>query len=128
MSTSKIWLAVAGAMTLFSGLAATMDEASAQTRCRQGYVWREAYPGDFVCVTPQERTIARQQNSGASSNRQIGGGVYGRNTCRNGYVWREAFPGDVACVTPYERDQARRQNSAAEDRKAWGGTPFRLRM
>ena len=23
--------------------------------CRQGYVWREAYPGDHVCVTPATR-------------------------------------------------------------------------
>ncbi len=32
--------------------------------CRQGYVWREAFAGDTVCVTPYERTQAQQENSG----------------------------------------------------------------
>jgi hypothetical protein len=30
--------------------------------CRQGYVWREAFGGDVVCVTPYERQQAKQQN------------------------------------------------------------------
>ncbi|MBT2482994.1 hypothetical protein [Streptomyces sp. ISL-94] len=27
--------------------------------CLQGYVWRESYEGDLVCVTPQERDMAK---------------------------------------------------------------------
>jgi hypothetical protein len=36
--------------------------------CRQGYVWREAFPGDTVCVTPYERAQAKSQNSGSKKN------------------------------------------------------------
>jgi hypothetical protein len=78
--------------------------------CEQGYVWRDAADGDGVCVTPEEREIAKLQNASATNNRQKGGGAYGPNTCRQGYVWREAFSGDVACVTPHERSEAQRQN------------------
>lgn len=30
--------------------------------CRQGFVWREAQPGDNICVTPATRSQARQEN------------------------------------------------------------------
>ncbi len=39
--------------SLFLGAAVVMTgvpSAWAQTACRQGYVWREAFPGDYVCV------------------------------------------------------------------------------
>jgi hypothetical protein len=34
--------------------------------CKQGYVWREAYTGDRVCVPTASRTKARQENDSAS--------------------------------------------------------------
>ena len=37
--------------------------------CLQGYVWREAVPGDYVCVTPETRAQAAQDNSLAASRR-----------------------------------------------------------
>jgi hypothetical protein len=37
--------------------------------CLQGYVWREAVPGDHVCVTPETRAQAAQDNSLAASRR-----------------------------------------------------------
>jgi hypothetical protein len=37
--------------------------------CLQGYVWREAVPGDHVCVTPETRTQAADDNSQAASRR-----------------------------------------------------------
>ena len=86
--------------------------------CKSGFVWRDAADGDAVCVTPDERTTAKQQNANGPNNRQPGGGPYGPNTCRQGYVWREAFGGDVVCVTPYERDQARQQNALSPQRTA----------
>jgi hypothetical protein len=88
-----------------------LDAAQAQARCKSGYVWREAFSGDYVCVSPEDRDEARKQNANADNNRQPGGGASGPNTCRQGYVWREAAPGDVVCVTPYERDKARKQNA-----------------
>jgi hypothetical protein len=27
-----------------------------------GFVWREAFPGDVVCVTPEIRELVRQEN------------------------------------------------------------------
>ena len=32
--------------------------------CRQGYVWREATPGDHVCVTPAVRAEVRARRTG----------------------------------------------------------------
>jgi hypothetical protein len=63
--------------------------------CASGYVWREAFPGDVVCVTPETRAQAARDNSEAAARREPGGGAYGPNTCRSGYVWREAGPEDL---------------------------------
>ncbi|HTK66053.1 MAG TPA: hypothetical protein VL595_26995, partial [Pseudonocardia sp.] len=35
--------------------------------CVNGYVWREAYNGDVVCVTPDRRTLAHNDNAQAAS-------------------------------------------------------------
>jgi hypothetical protein len=58
-------------------------------KCIQGYVWREACPYDYICVTPAVREAARIDNMWASY-RLAGGGAYGPDTCKQGYVWREA--------------------------------------
>ena len=83
--------------------------------CIVGYVWREAFPGDRVCVTPKTRDEVRYDNSQADS-RRAGFGPYGPNTCNQGYVWREANPKDLVCVTPRTRDLTRRDNAAAAER------------
>jgi hypothetical protein len=57
--------------------------------CRSGYVWRERFDGDTVCVPPSERY-------------KLANGY-----CRSGYVWREANPNDRVCVTPAVRAQQR---------------------
>ena len=85
--------------------------------CIQGYVWREAFNGDHVCVTPQTRSQAAYDNSQAAKRRQPGGGAYGSDTCMQGYVWREASPTDHVCVTPTVRAQAANDNSQAAARK-----------
>ena len=36
--------------------------------CKQGFVWREAFNGDVVCVTPQSRSRAWADNANASKN------------------------------------------------------------
>jgi hypothetical protein len=86
--------------------------------CIQGFVWREAGPGDVVCVTPPVRDSTAQQNQAAAQNVEPNGGAYGPNTCKQGFVWREAFSGDTACVTPAVRSQAASDNAAAASRKA----------
>jgi hypothetical protein len=37
--------------------------------CIAGYVWREAFAGDVVCVTPEIRSLVRQENRDAASHR-----------------------------------------------------------
>jgi len=76
-----------------------------------GYVWREAYPNDHVCVTPDIRTQARADNAAAASRVQPGGGPFGPDTCKQGYVWREARPSDHVCVTPATRTRAAQDNA-----------------
>jgi hypothetical protein len=85
--------------------------------CKNGYVWREAAPGDNVCVTPHMRDLVAYDNSQAAARRNPHG-AYGSNTCKNGYVWREAFVGDVVCVTPSMRSQVKYDNSMAAYRRA----------
>ncbi|MFI2434320.1 hypothetical protein [Streptomyces sp. NPDC018693] len=85
--------------------------------CRQGYVWREARPGDRVCVEPWVRDQARADNAQAAARRQPGNGGNGPYACATGYVWREAYRGDVVCVDPRVREQARRDNRLADDRR-----------
>jgi len=81
--------------------------------CKSGFVWREAFPNDFVCVTPQIRSQTAADNAQASARRSPNGGAYGPNTCLSGYVWREARPSDLVCVVPQMRDQARSDNANA---------------
>lgn len=81
--------------------------------CLQGYVWRDAFPDDHVCVTPETRAQADGDNSQAAVRRQPGGGAYGPNTCSQGYVWREARPEDHVCVSPEIRAQAAADNAEA---------------
>ncbi|MFI9508913.1 hypothetical protein [Nocardia sp. NPDC052566] len=79
--------------------------------CAQGYVWRDAFDGDLVCVTPADRDIAHTENAQAVSHRSPTGGAYGPDTCNQGYVWRETRPSDHVCVEPGRRDRARVQNT-----------------
>jgi hypothetical protein len=79
-------------------------------------VWREARPGDKVCVTPEVRARTADENRRALTTRSPTGGAYGRDTCRQGFVWREAYPGDVVCVTPASRDAAADDNRRAAER------------
>lgn len=85
--------------------------------CIEGYVWREAYPGDRVCVTPETRAQAVEDNRRAVERRAPGGGAYGPDTCKPGFVWREARPDDHVCVTPEVRTQTARDNSLASSRR-----------
>jgi hypothetical protein len=95
---------------------ATQVQAHRDGICITGFVWREAGPGDKVCVTPQLRAQAGAENRTAIANRQPGGGPYGPNTCREGFVWREAVANDVSCVVPGSRRQAAADNAAAASR------------
>ncbi|MER5420087.1 hypothetical protein [Streptosporangium roseum] len=112
LSASLAALALAGgAQALAFPSDAAVQRQSPYT-CKQGFVWREAFPGDLVCVTPAIRTRTTAENAAGPSNQQPGS-VF----CRQGFVWREARPSDLVCVVPSSRDQARSDNA---------GAPFRL--
>jgi hypothetical protein len=85
--------------------------------CRQGFVWRNAFDGDAVCVTPARQTQVRGENASAGSTR-AGGGASGPDTCKSGFVWRAARPSDLVCVTPQSRALVKSENDTAWDRVA----------
>jgi hypothetical protein len=101
----------------------TIPPALAQDTCRQGFVWREAFAGDHVCVTPRTRDQAAQDNREADARRQPGGGAYGPNTCRSPYVWREARSGDTVCVTVETRSDTASDNAQAATRRVAAASP-----
>jgi len=86
--------------------------------CLIGYVWRQAYNGDYVCVTPATRAQAAADDAAADSRIQQGGGAYGPYTCVQGYVWRQVVPDDYTCVIPAVRTEAAYDNSQAGNRVA----------
>jgi hypothetical protein len=85
--------------------------------CVQGFVWREAFANDRVCVSPAWRQQARNDNLAAASRRSPAGGDYGPDTCLAGYVWREGNRYDHVCVTPQVRAQTARENALAATRR-----------
>jgi len=109
---------------VFLGFLSTHETiAQVQRTCLRGYVWREARSGDMICVTPQSRALAADENIQAISRRESGprDGVY---YCLQGFVWREAFDGDTVCVIPAARQRVREENTAAISRTISGGQEF----
>jgi hypothetical protein len=122
MSRTKRWLAVisaaaTGVLGAVTGPAFAGGDYGPDT-CLQGWVWREAYPGDHVCVTSATRSQARADNAAAASRRNPAGGAYGPDTCLPGWVWREARGNDHVCVTPETRSQTWADNAAGAARRA----------
>jgi hypothetical protein len=90
--------------------------------CIYGYVWREAFPGDTVCVTGDVRSQAADDNSQAVT-RIDPASSYGSDGCIYGYVWREASPTDHVCVTGDVRSQAAYDNTQAAARRDTNDLP-----
>ena len=109
-------LGLAGAVMLLSSLNLVSATCYGSNTCLEGYVWRQANPTDYVCVTPAVRSQTAQDNAAAASRINPNGGPYGPNTCLNGYVWREAFTNDQVCVLPATRTEAANDNAQAADR------------
>ena len=107
-----------------SDYSSSMTEYSLRLKrkCKQGFVWREAFRGDTVCVTPETREQVQRENLAGPSRRQPGGGAYGPDTCRQGFVWREASPSDHVCVPPGVRDETANDNQEAMSRTV----PFKV--
>ena len=105
-----------GAINASANQATVTITSAIADRCVQGFVWREAFPGDNVCVTGAVRSETRQENLLAASRRSPTGGAFGPDTCLQGFVWREANPGDRVCVPGASRTRAREDNAAAASR------------
>jgi hypothetical protein len=97
------------ATSLNAPLSFTVVGADGPDTCREGYVWREAFAGDRVCVLPETRTQAAIDNERAGC-RVNPHGAFGSKSCIAGYVWREARHGDDVCVS-----EATRQQVVADD-------------
>ncbi|MGW0159869.1 hypothetical protein ACWDUN_11150 [Mycobacterium sp. NPDC003323] len=110
------------ASVLGAGVAPVSAQPYGPDTCTSGFVWREARPGDRVCVTPAERDAVAQQNANFGANRDPNAG-YGPLGCAQGFVWREAFDGDAFCVPPGFRQQMFGANAAANSRKAANQAP-----
>lgn len=80
--------------------------------CKQGYVWRDAFAGDHVCVSGQTRQQAISDNA-----QFIVRSLFPSPICQQGWVWREARTGDFVCVTGQTREQARADNVEAASRR-----------
>jgi hypothetical protein len=104
-------------MTIFSARTVSASCEYGRETCKPDYVWREAFPGDHVCVPRASHDRAREDNALAVSRRTPDGGPYGPDTCKPGYVWREASPADHVCVPGDTRDQTWKENALANDRR-----------
>jgi hypothetical protein len=106
---SRAVLVVAGVLAGMYGMAqpaaAEGDLVYGPETCIQGYVWRQAFDGDSVCVPPGFRSQVLADNAEANARRQPGS-----QNCISGYVWRVARPSDLVCVTPELRSQVLTQN------------------
>lgn len=84
-------------------------------QCVFGFVWREAFPGDRVCVTGDRRATVATDNATRDQRRDINHPHPG--ACLFGYVWREAGPGDFVCVDGAERERVWAENKLAGSRR-----------
>jgi hypothetical protein len=111
-----IWSAIIAGFAAGFLVIVAQAQPSYDHLCDQGYVEREAYPGDDTCVTRQTRAQAAYDNEHACEHvdpEDPGGALYGGcgTTCLPGYVWRLARPSDHICVTPETRVQTDYDNS-----------------
>jgi hypothetical protein len=109
---------LAAAIALVSSSSLVSATCYGPNACLEGWVWRQAIPTDYVCVTPAVRTQTEQDNSEAASRVNPNGGPYGPDTCLDGYVWREAYTNDHVCVLPATRTEAANDNAQAANRVA----------
>ena len=102
---------------------ARFDESQAELRwtpdgthtCIPGYVWREAFVGDDICVTPEVRSRTAMDNERGPFRLWTQPGQ-----CQRGFVWREALFDDHVCVEPWVREQAITDNIDAPNRSVTG--------
>lgn len=123
-SAAAVLAVLALCVVLTTVLTPPAEAQAGSYACRSGFVWREAYDGDVVCVTPASREKARAEKVAGPGNT-----LPGSINCRSGYVWREARPSDLVCVSggrsPTPRDRVRAENAdAARNLANAGNAPY----
>lgn len=93
-------------------LDAHADCPAGEDQCLPGFVWREAFPGDHVCVSGSSRAQADNDNGQAATRTEPGSEL-----CKAGFVWREAEPSDRICVAGSVRAQSANENRLAPQRR-----------
>jgi len=106
-------VALTSASVLLQASVSRATETDSDT-CIAGYEWREAVPGDHVCVIPEIRMQTAGDNRLAEFRHQPGN----PDACLDGYVWRLAVPNDHVCVDPWIQGQVWRDNIWAPARVA----------
>jgi hypothetical protein len=81
--------------------------------CQVGFVWREAFPRDHVCINPERRQNVVEDNAHAAARRNPNGET---DMCFEGFIWRQARPTDHVCVTFASSLQAMDDNAQASER------------
>lgn len=99
--------------------------------CSPGYVWRDAFDGDLVCVTPQRYAQVQDENLHTSEHidpNALANAFTNWHDCLPGYTWRLAGPHDKVdlnhqvdrvCVTIKAYDQATEENNHADDHRGY---------
>jgi hypothetical protein len=90
------------------GRGLTRTDVQPGVPCAQGFVWREAFAGDDVCVTSQSRSVVARENTDPAH----------AEPCQPGTVWREARPSDHVCVSLARRGAVADENNRASTRVA----------
>lgn len=104
------YLRTAFVLMMVTGIAGITYPVAAN-ECVTGYVWREAVPGDLVCVKPEIRDQAAEDNAAAGSRLAP--------PCLPDFVPRSAVRGDKVCVIPDARVLAANENDLNRVRSAF---------
>ena len=113
----------------FTNYAAAQSDA-----CAEGYVWREAFEGDHVCVSPGTREQAQADNALAAQRRATAKAAVPLPPARLGcHVFRAGEWREVPCATEEETKRMRRPEVAIESRfrvvsTSFGNMPFRATL
>jgi hypothetical protein len=111
-----VGLALLAASALTGSPASAAGADYGPNTCLNGFVWRAAFTGDVVCVTPETRHQVDLDNRAAASRRDPRG-AYGPRSCQVPFVWRNSRASDDVCVTVEQRGQAAADNAARETRR-----------
>jgi hypothetical protein len=91
--------------------------AAQSDACADGYVWREAFDGDHVCVSPASRAQAQFDNANAPQRRATGTPAVPLPPAKLGcHAFRAGEWREIPCATPEETSRMPRPEVSIESR------------